>query len=210
MIQVRDTLQVKFGKIDQAVELFTGSHAFAPFSAREFQLAVLTDVSGEMYTLINEFVAPSLGAFETAREASFRQPGFDEWFRQFQLYVEGGSRTYYTVEGEYAPWTRPGLIVVRETYRSYKWQIETAVELLKRYGGLLVDRGVGEKPRILTDASGEMFRAVIEIETDSLSTWETRRRETYRQVEFQVWFNQMLAAVEAGAHDFYRVEYTTG
>ena len=33
MIQVRDTLQVKFGKIDQAVELFTGAYQYAPFSA---------------------------------------------------------------------------------------------------------------------------------------------------------------------------------
>jgi hypothetical protein len=81
---------------------------------------------------------------------------------------------------------------------------------LKRYGGLLVAHGVGKNPRILTDASGPMFRAVIEIETESMSAWETQRREVYRQVEFQVWFNQMVAAVEAGRHDFYRVENTHG
>jgi hypothetical protein len=52
-----------------------------------------------------------------------------------------------------------------------------------------------------------MFQAIIEIETDSLSAWEAQRREVYRQVEFQVWFNQMLTAVEAGSHEFFRVEY---
>jgi len=208
MIQIHDTLQVKFGKIDQAVELFTGGQPYAPFSDPECHLNVLTDVSGPMYTLINEFVFPSLGEFEAARDESYQQAGQKDWFRQFQLFVEGGKRDYFTVEGDYIPWTRPGMIVVRETYRTFKWQIDTAVSLLKRYGGLLVDRGVGKNPRILTDASGPMFRAVIEIETESLSVWEAQRREVYKQVEFQVWFNQMLTSVEAGSHDFYRVEYS--
>lgn len=210
MIQIRDTLQVKFGSIDQAVELFTDPKAGAPYSTPEYHLDVLTDVSGPMYTLINEIVVPSLGDFEETRDNSFIQPGFEEWFKQFQLYVEGGRREYFTVEGDYTPWSRPGVIVVREAYRAYKWQIQTAVSLLKRYGGLLADREVGKNPRILTDASGPMFQAVIEIETESLSAWETRRREVYEQVEFQVWFNQMQTAVEAGVHDFYRVEFTAG
>lgn len=210
MIQIRDTLQVKFGSIDQAVDLFTDPEAGAPYSAPEYHLNVLTDVSGPMYTLINEIVVPSLGDFEEVRDKSFSQPGFEDWFKQFQLYVEGGRREYFTVEGDYTPWSRPGVIVVREAYRAYKWQIQTAVSLLKRYGGLLVDRGVGKNPRILTDASGPMFQAVIEIETESMSAWETRRREVYEQVEFQVWFNQMQTAVESGVHDFYRVEFTAG
>jgi len=67
MIQVRDTLQVKFGKIDQAVELFTGLYQYAPFHAPQYFLNVLTDISGPMYTLINEFVVPNLGELETAR-----------------------------------------------------------------------------------------------------------------------------------------------
>lgn len=137
-------------------------------------------------------------------------PGHKEWFRQFQLFVEGGKREYYNVESAYASWSRPGMIVVREAYRTYKWQTQTAISLLKRYGGLLSDRGVGQKPRILTDASGSMFQAVIEIETESMSDWETHRRDVYKQVEFQVWFNQMMTSVEAGAHEFYRVEFTTG
>lgn len=210
MIQIRDTLKVKFGKIDQAVELFSGSYPASPFVAPEHRLNVLTDVSGPMYTLVNEFVAPNLGDFEVARDQTYTKPGFEEWFRQFQQFIEGGKREYYTVESDYRSWSRPGMIVVRETYQTYKWQIETTVSLLKRYGALLVDHGVGSNPRILTDASGLMFQVVIEIETESMSAWETQRRELYGQVEFQVWFNQMLTAVENGSHDFYRVEYTPG
>ena len=210
MIQIRDTLQVKFGKIDQAVELFTGSYQYAPFHAPQYRLNVLTDISGPMYTLVNEFVVPNLGEFEIAQDQAPTQPGYAEWFRQFQLFVEGGKREYFMVEGKYQPWSRPGLIVVRETYRTYKWQMRTAVSLLERYGGLLADRGVGQNPRILTDLSGPLFQAVIEIESESMSDWEVRRREVYQQTEFQVWFIQMLTAAEAGMHEFYRVEFTRG
>lgn len=53
------------------------------------------------------------------------------------------------------------MIVVWENYQTYKWQTETTVSLLKRYGALLVDHGVGSNPRIFTDASGPMFQVVI-------------------------------------------------
>lgn len=209
MLQIRDVLQVKFGRIDQAVELFTRPPVQAlGYLSPENYFNVLTDVSGPMYTLVNEYVTDSLSEFEALRDRSYQQPGFEEWFRQFQLFIEGGRREYYSVEGAYASWSRPGMIVVRETYRTYKWQIRNAVALLQRYGALLVERGVGGQARILTDASGPMFQAVFEVETDSLSTWEQARRSVYQETEFQVWFVQLLTNVEAGRHDFYRVEYT--
>ena len=211
MIQVRDVLQVKFGKIDQAVELFT--QLSLPDSERVIMgqhFEVLTDITGNMYNLVSEFVVENMAEFTELREVQFTHPEFERWFRQFQLFVEGGRREYYTVEGPIQTWSRPGVIVVREVYRAYKWQIHTAVDLLRRYGGLLEFYGVGSKPRILTDLSGPMFQAVIEIETESLSTWESQRRASYREVEFQTWFNQMVTSVEAGTHEFYRVEYTRG
>jgi hypothetical protein len=211
MIQIRDVLQVKFGQIDQAVELFI--QLSLPVTERVVtgqHFEVLTDITGEMYSLVNEFVVENMTEFSELRDKQFSHPDFERWFKQFQLFVEGGRRDYYTVEGPIQTWSRPGVIVVREAYRAYKWQIHTAIELLKRYGGLLEFYGVGAKPRILTDVSGPMFQAVIEIETDSLSTWESKRRATYREVEFQVWFNQMKTSVETGSHEFYRVEYTRG
>jgi hypothetical protein len=211
MIQVRDVLQVKFGKIDQAVDLFT--QLKIPDSEKVLMgghFEVLTDITGAMYTLVNESVFESLSEFTQSRDRQFDQPEFEDWFKQFQLFIEGGRREYFNVEGSYDTWSHPGVVVVRECYQAYKWQIQRAVELLQRYGGLLVDRGVGLNPRILTDASGRMFQAIIEIETESMSAWEDSRRTLFRQIEFQVWFNQMLAAVEAGSHEFYRVEYTSG
>ncbi|MGE5222871.1 MAG: hypothetical protein ACM3PY_10545 [Omnitrophica WOR_2 bacterium] len=209
MIQVRDVLQVKFGNIDQAVELFTRSTTpLLSYMTPEYHFNVLTDISGSMYTLVNEFLVPSIGRFESILEQSFNQPGFEEWFRQFQLFIEDGRREFYTVEGQYSSWSRPGQIVVRECYRAYKWQIRSAVPLLQRYGAMLEAHGVGQRPRVLTDASGPMFQAIIELETDSMSTWESQRRLVFREPEFRVWFLQLLTTVDSGAHDFCKVEYT--
>jgi hypothetical protein len=208
MIQIRDVLQVKFGKIDQAVELFTQlqtPQAEEMVGGEQFE--VLTDITGSMYTLVYGSVFKSLAEFAELRDRQFAHPEFADWFKQFQLFVEGGRREYYNLESSLKSWSQPGVVIVRESYRAYKWQIHRAVELLERYGDLLVDRGVGKNPRILTDASGPMFQAVIEVETESMSSWEEARRTLFRQVEFQVWFNQMLPVVEAGSHEFFRVEY---
>lgn len=210
MLQVRDVLQVKFGKIDQAIALFT--QLSTPAAERVVMgkhFEVLTDITGDMYTLINTFTVESMAEFQTLRDRQLDQPEFDQWFKQFQLFVEGGRREYYTVEGPIQTWSTPGSVVVRESYRAYKWQIQTAVDLLKRYGGLLEFFGVGKNARILTDLSGPMFQAVIEIETDHMSNWENQRRTLYREPEFQVWFNQMMTSIESGSHQFYRIEYTS-
>jgi hypothetical protein len=206
MIQVRDIFQVKFGSIDQAVALFTQLPKIATYSPSDVHYHVLTDISGPMYALVTEYMTADLGAWEQLRDAMFAAPEFSEWFKQFQLFVEEGQREYFTLEDECQDWSRPGVIVAREVYHVYKWQVQRAVELLQRYGALLVDRNVGQRPRILTDASGAMFRAVIEIETPSLSHWEEQRRSMYRQPEFQVWFKQVVTVVKGGWHEFFRVE----
>jgi hypothetical protein len=211
MIQIRDILQVKFGKIDQAVELFT--QLSTPAAERVVMgqhYEVLTDITGEMYTLINTFTVDNMTEFTSLRDRQFDQPEFKRWFQQYQLFIEGGRREYYNVEGPIHTWSKTGAVVVRETYCAYKWQIHTAVELLKRYGGLLEFFGVGKNARILTDLSGQMFQAVIEIETENMSTWENQRRSLYRETEFQVWFNQMMTSIESGSHQFYRIEFARG
>jgi hypothetical protein len=211
MIQVRDVFHIKFGSIDQAVTLFTRLPQAAPaYAPTRVHYHVLTDISGPMYTLVAEYTAESMGEWERMRDASFAAPEFAEWFKQFQLFVEDGQREYFTLEGECEDWSQPGVIIAREVYQAYKWQIRSAVVLLQRYGALLVDRGVGHRPRILTDASGPMFRAVIEIETEGLAKWEAQRRTMFEQAEFQVWFKQLVTVVKGGWHEFFRVEASAG
>lgn len=207
MIQVRDVFQVKFGKSDQAVALFSRLPALSPaYAGAGVHYHLLSDISGPMFTLVTEIMVPNLGEWERLRDDLFSRSDFSDWFREFQLLVDAGRRQFYQVEGECADWSRSGVIVIRQVFRTLKWQIRPAVSLLQRYGALLTDAGVGRNPRILTDASGEMFRVVVEIESDGLSEWEAHRRTMFRQPEFQVWFLQLTNQVEAGAHEFYRVE----
>ncbi|HLF28894.1 MAG TPA: hypothetical protein VJG32_21420 [Anaerolineae bacterium] len=208
MIVVRSVNQVKFGKIDQAVELFASLPEIVGIGAGEvLHYHILTDISGPMYTLVEELVIPSLADWQPMRERLFNRSEFADWFKKFQQFIDSGTQQFYTIEGTCEEWSHPGVVVVREAYRALQWQIRPAVELLQRYGALMVDSGAGRNPRILTDLSGPMFTAVIEVETDGLSEWETQRRTMFRRPEFQVWFVQLLNAVEAGRHEFYRVEF---
>jgi hypothetical protein len=207
MIQVRDAFQVKFGKIDQAVALFARLPRFShTHAAPALHYHVLTDISGPMYTLVTELMVPNLSGWETIRDKSFQEPDFAAWFKEFQLYVDDGRREYYTLEGDCTDWSKPGVTVVRQIYRALKWQIRPAVTLLQQYGALVTAFGVGRSPRILTDASGPMFQVVVEFETDDLAQWEQQRRSLFAQPDFQAWFAKLLSQVEAGAHEFYRVE----
>ncbi len=206
MIIVRDVFQLRFGRIDQAVDLFRRLQDVGHSGPAPLQHHALTDVSGPMYSFVSEIACRGLSEWEQMRTSLYEQPGFANWFKEFQLIVQTGQQEFYTVEGEHPGWSRPGVILVRESYRAFKWQIRPTVGLLQRYGALLTAFGVGSNPRILTDLSGEMFRATIEIETEGLSAWEEQRRHLYRQADFQAWFMQLASAVEIGAHDFYRVE----
>jgi hypothetical protein len=206
MIQVRDVYQLKFGRIDQAVSLFKRMPEVAGHTEAIDRFNALTDISGPMYTFVTEQIVQSLSQWEKGRSMFYDRPGFDEWFREFQLIVQTGHQDFYTLESDHRGWSRPGVVVVRESYRALKWQIRPAVGLLQRYGALLEDTGVGRRPRILTDLSGEMFNAIIEIETDDLAVWEQSRRALYQRPEFQVWFGQLSSHVETGVHEFYRVE----
>jgi hypothetical protein len=205
MIVIRDVFQLRFGRIDQAVDLFSrmpqGAAGPAPL-----QHHALTDIAGSMYTFVSELLCPNLAEWDIIRTKFYEQPGFSEWFKEFQLIVEAGQQEFFTVECEHTGWSRPGVVVVREVYHALKWQIRPVVNLLQYYAALLADAGVGRNCRILTDLSGPMFRAIIEIETEGLSEWETNRRRLYKQPEFQAWFTQLASAVEGGEHEFYRVE----
>ena len=207
MIEARTIYKLKFGKIDQAVSLFKRVPKFAPMpDGAVIHYHLLTDITGPMYTLVEEIIMPDLSYWESTRDIIFKHPEFGGWFDEFQQIVETGEHEFYTVEGECREWSRPGVLMVRQIYRALKWQVRPAVGLMRRYGALLVDSGVGRNPRILTDLSGPLFTVVIEIETDDLSVWERQRRQMFEKPEFQVWFLQLLNQVDRGSHDIYRVE----
>lgn len=207
MIQVRDVFRVKFGKIDRAVSLFSRLREISPsYKSGRLHYNMLTDISGPMFSLVMEFMAESQAEWESLNQEFLGSAEFPDWFKEFPLLIEDGRREFYTVEGPYSNWSKPGVVVVRQSFRVREWQIRQAVDLLKRYGALLVDSQVGRNPRILTDVSGPMFQAVIDIETDNLYDWEQHRRAMFRRPEFGLWFVQLTGLAKMGTHEFFRVE----
>lgn len=206
MIQVRDVFRIKFGKIDQAVELFGRLHEVVPqWPQLAGQYEILTDLSGDMYSLVTCLHVNSVAAWESLSAEMWKLSGFQEWFRSFQLFVADGQRRFYTVEQANSGWSRGGAVIVRSTFRCLEWRVADTVDLLKSHGAMLADRKVGDRPRILTDFSGPMYNVILEVETPDLKVWDDHRRNMFADPQFQVWFTKMVTCVARGEHEFLRV-----
>ncbi len=205
MIQVRDTYQIRFGRIDQAVDLFLRLPKEVPEVLQKagVRLELFSDISGPMYTLHEALHFETLQAWEHGRDALFAAPAFPSWFRDWKQFVEDGSREFFTVEQDNGGWSSPGAAIVRNCFRALEWRVHDAVDLLKDYGAMLAECGVGQRARVLTDASGRMFNVVLEVETPDLRTWDDHRRSMFRDPSFQAWFRRLLTCVSHGSHEFY-------
>lgn len=206
MIQVRESYQVRFGRIDQAVDYFTRLPQVVsawPSACAEYE--VLTDLSGQMYTLIVSRHVVSVEAWQAAMAELLADGAYQEWFRSIKQFVENGRREFLTVEQPNEGWSGRGAVVVRSCFQALEWRVGEALDLVRTYGALLVDQGVGRRPRVLSDLSGQMFNVMIEIETGNLQEWDGHRRTMFLDAQFQVWFRRLSGCVSHGSHDFFTV-----
>jgi len=206
MIQVRESYQVKFGRIDQAVEYWSRlPREVAAWPRRREAYEVLTDLSGEMYTLVVAHHVESVEAWQALLTAVRQDRAYQEWFRSFKQFAEDGQRQFLHVEQANPGWSAPGTIIVRSCFRALEWRVADALELIHTYGALLVDLQVGQRPRLLSDLSGRMFNVIIEIETANLKDWDDHRRTMFQDAQFQVWFRRLATCVSHGSHAFFTV-----
>ena len=147
MIQVRDTFQVKFGKIDAAVDHWNRLAAVVPaWPKGRDRYEVLTDLSGDMFALSTALHLDSDDAWHKMNATVLASPEYQEWFKLFKQYVEEGHREFHTVEQANPGWSGVGAIVVRTCFRALEWRVEETLELLRTYGAMLIDQGVGSRP----------------------------------------------------------------
>jgi hypothetical protein len=206
MIQVRDTFQIKFGKIDAAVDHWNRLAADVPaWPKGRDRYEVLTDLSGEMFALSTALHLESDDAWRTLTSTVLASPEYQAWFRLFKQYVEEGQREFHTVEQPNGGWSRVGAVVVRSCFRALEWRVPETLELLHTYGAMLVDLGVGSRPRLLTAGSGRLFNLTIEIEAADLKSWDEHRSQLFQVPQFQVWFRRLVTCVSHGSHDFLKV-----
>ncbi|OGC95375.1 MAG: hypothetical protein A2W25_10375 [candidate division Zixibacteria bacterium RBG_16_53_22] len=96
MILVRDIFQLKFGKMREAMEMW--KQILSTMSQSGYMPdRLLTDLTGQYYTLIMESTYNNMADFE---ESMKNEVGSDEWRRMYQKFtelVESGRREIFTI-----------------------------------------------------------------------------------------------------------------
>ena len=98
MILVRQVFQVKFGHMDQVLAELKKMQESGQESAGIVR--VLTDLSGNFFTLVFESKAESMDAFMEALQAGFEDPAQAEQMAVMMQHVESGYREFYNIEYE--------------------------------------------------------------------------------------------------------------
>jgi hypothetical protein len=96
MILVRQVFQVKFGRMDEVLAVLKAASESSPGSSGITR--VLTDISGNNFTLVFESKAESLDAHWEGMQASFENPDMAAQMNHLMQYMESGHREFYTIE----------------------------------------------------------------------------------------------------------------
>jgi hypothetical protein len=96
MIVVRNTFQVKFGRMKEALPLMQENLARAK-SAGHRTGRLLTDLSGSFYTLVLEIEYDNMAEAEKAGSAVMKLAGWQETYQKFSALVDSGRREIFSV-----------------------------------------------------------------------------------------------------------------
>lgn len=97
MIVDRKVFQAKYGKASELVSLLKeGGELFKKLGYDPGR--VLTDLSGNMFTIVWENQWESLAQWDEGRKKTFAIPEFRPWFAKMETLVDAGSREFYTIE----------------------------------------------------------------------------------------------------------------
>ncbi len=94
MILVRDVFHCKYGKGDEIVALFKEAGEKWP---ERLKVKIMTDKSGQFFTVVTEDEVESLTAWEEGLQEIFSTPEFGEWFGRMMPLVEKGHREFYNI-----------------------------------------------------------------------------------------------------------------
>ena len=94
MIVVRHVFQAKYGKANELVALFKEMGRQDPKMAGR----ILTDLSGQFFTVVTEVEVESLAEWERMTKEMFKKPDFEKWFARSVALTESGRREIYTLE----------------------------------------------------------------------------------------------------------------
>ena len=96
MIVVRNVFRLKFGKAKDAKALIQEGAALMK-KYENITPRLLTDVTGEFYTLVMEVEYENLASFEKMAKENMGTKEIVEWYQRFVPLVDSGSREIFTV-----------------------------------------------------------------------------------------------------------------
>jgi hypothetical protein len=96
MILVRNTFQVKFGKMKEALALMKESAAMMKTAGHK-PGRLLTDLTGPYYTLVLEAEYESLADMERVSTEMMKEMGWRDWYQKFCAFVDSGRRELFTI-----------------------------------------------------------------------------------------------------------------
>ena len=96
MIVVRNVFRLKFGKAKDAKALIQEGAALMK-KHENVTPRLLTDVTGEFYTLVMEMEYENLAAFEKMAKENMGTKEVAEWYQRFVPLVDSGSREIFMV-----------------------------------------------------------------------------------------------------------------
>lgn len=96
MMLVRQVFQAKYGHGDELVALFKEFHAAADVPNRD-SARILTDASGQFFTVVTEYQVESLAAWEAAFTTLMSSPDMGPWFARMTAVTESGSREFFNI-----------------------------------------------------------------------------------------------------------------
>jgi hypothetical protein len=97
MILVRNVFHLKFGKAREAIAILKDGLAIQKKLTSDMSTRLLTDLTGDFYTIVLELTAPNLASLESTQP---RIMGDKEWQANYQKLVslvESGHREIYTI-----------------------------------------------------------------------------------------------------------------
>ena len=97
MIVVRNVFHLKFGKAREAVAIMKDGIAIQKRLGSDLSSRLLTDVTGQYYTLVLELMVPSLTALETTQPRIMGDKDWQANYQKFVPLVESGHREIFTV-----------------------------------------------------------------------------------------------------------------
>ena len=101
MIVERNEFRLKFGKAKEAIAIWKEIAESAKGMNEAPSMRVMTDISGNAYTLIVEMQIRSFNDINPKNYVWVTNPKFQDLYQKFIPLCDSSRRTYYNIEAEY-------------------------------------------------------------------------------------------------------------